>query len=134
MALATALAACGGRQAESEPSPPAAPQETTEEDTLPRGGTLRGATASAFPDLKEFYFSADWAADYTLDPQVAYDATSWELFRCCLLRTLMSFKGQPTSRGGAELRPDLAREMPEVSADGLTWTFRIKSGIRYAPP
>jgi peptide/nickel transport system substrate-binding protein len=85
-------------------------------------------------DLRELYFSGDGATDYTLDPQVAYEPTSWELFRCCLLRTLMSFNGQPTSQGGAELRPDLAAGMPEVSPDGLTWTFRIKTGIRYAPP
>jgi peptide/nickel transport system substrate-binding protein len=135
VALLATVAACGGQQPEPEPSPPAASQETgAQADTLPRGGTLRVATASSFPDLRESYFSAAGAADYTLDPQVAYDPTSWELFRCCLLRTLMSFNGQPTSQGGAELRRDLAREMPEVSADGLTWTFRIKPGIRYAPP
>ena len=46
----------------------------------------------------------------------------------------MSYNGQPTSEGGAELRPDLADGLPEVSPDGLTWTFRLKPGIRYAPP
>ena len=30
--------------------------------------------------------------------------------------------------------PDLAVAPPEISADGLTWTFRIRAGIRYAPP
>ena len=29
----------------------------------------------------------DGSADYTLDPHVTLDPTSWELFRCCLLRT-----------------------------------------------
>ena len=24
--------------------------------------------------------------------------------------------------------------MPEISADGLTWTFRLKPGLRYGPP
>ncbi len=65
---------------------------------------------------------------------MAFEQTSFELFRCCLLRTLMSYNGQPTSEGGAELRPDLADGLPEVSPDGLTWTFRLKPGIRYAPP
>jgi ABC-type transport system substrate-binding protein len=32
------------------------------------------------------------------------------------------------------LRPDLATALPRVSADGLTWTFHLKDGIRYAPP
>ena len=54
--------------------------------------------------------------------------------RCCLLRTLISYNGHPTEEGGTELRPDLASGMPEVSRDQLTWTFRLKAGIHYAPP
>ena len=53
---------------------------------------------------------------------------------CCLLRTLLSYKGGPTEEGGAELRPDLAEELPSVSADGLTWTFKLRAGLTYAPP
>jgi len=68
-----------------------------------------------------------------LDPELGYPDTS-ELYRCCLGRTLLSFNGQPTAGGGSELRPDLARAMPDVSVDGLTWTFRLKSGVRYSPP
>lgn len=53
---------------------------------------------------------------------------------CCLLRTLYSYNGKPTEEGGAEPRPDLAVGPPEVSADGLTWRFTLRGGIRYAPP
>jgi peptide/nickel transport system substrate-binding protein len=73
--------------------------------------------------------------DYELDPQAVYAwFDRWELFRCCLLRTLLSYNGQATEDGGADLKPDLAASMPVVSPDGLTWTFRLKPGIRYAPP
>ena len=37
-------------------------------------------------------------------------------------------------QGGDTLRPDLATALPEVSADGLTYTFHIKSGLDYGPP
>jgi ABC-type transport system substrate-binding protein len=30
------------------------------------------------------------------------------------------------------LRPELAQDLPEVSADGLTYTFKLKDGIKYA--
>jgi peptide/nickel transport system substrate-binding protein len=86
-----------------------------------RGGTLRVAV----PDL----FASD-----DLDPQRAYDSLSWGLFRCCLLRTLYSYNGRPTEEGGAIARPDLAAGQAEVSSDGLTWTFAIREGVRYAPP
>jgi ABC-type transport system substrate-binding protein len=69
-----------------------------------------------------------------LDPQVNTWLDSAELFRCCLLRTLFSYAGRSAREGGAELHPDLALKLPEVSTDGLTWTFRIRPGIKYAPP
>ena len=57
-----------------------------------------------------------------------------EILRCCLVRTLLSYSGLSTEEGGTELRPDLAAAMPELSRDRLTWTFRLKEGLRYAPP
>ena len=48
--------------------------------------------------------------------------------------TLLSYEGRAIEDGGAQLRPDLANAMPEVSADGLTWTFHLREGLRYAPP
>jgi peptide/nickel transport system substrate-binding protein len=96
--------------------PPKRPQEST-----PRGGTLK-AILAPLPD------------PFTLDPQRDYAAEPWGFFRCCLLRTLLSYPGLPTARGGAELKPDLAASPPDVSSDGLTWTFRIKRGLRYGPP
>jgi peptide/nickel transport system substrate-binding protein len=87
-----------------------------------RGGTLRVAV----PDF--------WVVNFDLDPQRAFDTIPWELFRCCLLRTLYSYNGRPTEDGGAQLRPDLAAGAPEISPDGLMWTFRLREGLRFAPP
>jgi len=88
---------------------------------VPRGGSLATAFTSRLTT--------------TLDPQSpdAFLLTE-ELHRCCLSRTLMSYPGRPTEEGGTILQPDLASGMPEVSRDGLTWTFRLRPDIRYAPP
>ena len=74
-------------------------------------------------------FNSFWG----MDPRDEWSATTWELARCCLLRTLMSYDVSGATR---DLRPvpDLAVAPPEISADGLTWTFRSAGGIRYAPP
>ena len=113
--LALTAAACGGDGADgAQESGPVATGEA------PVGGTLKLALLS---DVQEAF-----------DPQKEYYSVAWEIYRCCLTRTLLSYNGKTTAEGGAELRPDLASGLPEVSADGLTWTFTLKPGIRYSPP
>ena len=68
---------------------------------------------------------------YVLDP---HRYVIHPLARCCLHRTLLSYEGLAIEDGGTELRPDLAVAMPDVSPDGLTWTFHLREGLRYAPP
>ncbi|HEX6400164.1 MAG TPA: ABC transporter substrate-binding protein [Actinomycetota bacterium] len=97
-----------------------APEEP--KDTVPRGGTL---IVNAF---------ISQATLFSLDPHIAFAAQPWELFRCCLLRTLLAYPGRPAGDGGARLRPDLAESLPELSTDALTWTFRLRRGLRYGPP
>jgi peptide/nickel transport system substrate-binding protein len=72
--------------------------------------------------------------DVAFDPTKSYYSVTWEYYRCCLLRTLMSYNGKPTAEEGSTAFPDLAASDPEVSSDGLTWTFKLKPGINYAPP
>jgi peptide/nickel transport system substrate-binding protein len=103
------------------------PNPSSSVPAAPRGGTLRIVS----PELP---ISSGLEQSVAVDPQKSYFATSWELFRCCLLRSLLAYKGAPTSAGGAILQPDLATSMPAISQDGLTWTFHLRPGIRYAPP
>lgn len=112
--LGLVAAACGGEDGGGgqTTAPPAG--------EIQPGGTLELALVS---DI-----------DYAFDPQKSYYSVTWSFYRCCLLRTLMSYNGKPTSEGGAELFPDIAAAAPEQSADGLTWTFTLKSGIKYSPP
>ncbi|MDP9331247.1 MAG: ABC transporter substrate-binding protein [Actinomycetota bacterium] len=68
------------------------------------------------------------------DPQVLGFSSGIEAARCCLFRTLMSYNGQTRGGEGGTPLPDLAAGVPTVSADGFTWTFRLKAGLHYAPP
>lgn len=95
-----------------------------------RGGSLVLATP-VDPVVPFTYPDPDPSA---LDPLFSYEWLSWEVLRCCLTRTLMSYSGRPAEEGGSTLQPDLAARDPEVSADGLTWTFHLREGVRYAPP
>jgi peptide/nickel transport system substrate-binding protein len=46
---------------------------------------------------------------------------------------LMSYDGT-AGVTGTEPKPDLAAGPPEVSTDGLTWTFHLRPGLHYGPP
>ena len=114
---ALAASACSGRGGGTSAPSGSTP---TGQGELPRGGTLQMAMLS---DVQTAF-----------DPQKEYYGPAWEFYRCCLVRTLLSYNGKTTAEGGAEVLPDLASAPPEVSADGLTWNFTLKPGIRYAPP
>ncbi len=58
----------------------------------------------------------------------------FNLERCCLMRTLLTYNGGSAGEGGTVLRPDMAKALPEISPDGLTWTFHLRAGVHYAPP
>jgi peptide/nickel transport system substrate-binding protein len=70
---------------------------------------------------------------HALDPQSTWTFPQWEILRCCLVRSLMTYRGAPGTPG-TEPVPDLATGPPSVSADGLTWTFHLRRGIHYGPP
>jgi peptide/nickel transport system substrate-binding protein len=111
--LGLVAAACGG---DDEPT---GDNESPSDAAALEGGTLRMAQL------------ADVVSAF--DPQKEYYSVTWEYYRCCLLRTLMSYEGVPTDEGGADIHPDLASEVTQ-SEDGLTWTFSLKPGLMYAPP
>src|SRR5215210_1525064 len=108
--LAALPAACGGGD-----------EQARKTDKAPRGGTLRVGVIEP--------------PSSTIDPaKIDFDPPLSELQRCCLLRTLVNYRGGTTEEGGSVLRPDLAVTLPKVSEDGLTYTFRLRPGLRYAPP
>ncbi len=71
---------------------------------------------------------------HTFDPQSTSFVSNFEMDRCCFMRTLMSYSGGSAADGGTVPQPDVATAAPAISTDGLTWTFHLRSGLRYAPP
>jgi len=62
----------------------------------------------------------------TLDPALAYDTASGEVIQN-VYNTLIFYDGE---KPGAFV-PMLASEMPTVSADGKTYTFKLRSGVKF---
>jgi peptide/nickel transport system substrate-binding protein len=84
-----------------------------------RGGTLR------------LIATTDADTTLSLDPTAATDPGAWSLLRA-LTRQLMTFPPGPP--GGKDPVPDVAAAPPDVSDDGLVYTFTLRADVRYAPP
>ena len=67
-----------------------------------------------------------------LDPAFGpFPTTSQLLYSTCA--KLMNYPDAAGAAGG-KLVPDAAAALPAISPDGRTYTFRIRSGIRFSPP
>ncbi|MFB7937785.1 ABC transporter substrate-binding protein [Streptomyces sp. NPDC056049] len=79
-----------------------------------KGGTLR---------------LVSWMDADSWDPARSYSGWVWNMQRL-YTRTLMTYAAAPGA-DGLSVVPDLAEAQPEVSSDGRTYTFRLKSGLKY---
>ena len=103
--LSLVLAGCGGQSA-SQPAPTADPAANAAPQ---KGGTI---VVTYKDDLA------------TLDPAIGYDATNWPAIK-------MVFDGLLDYDSGIALEPRIAEALPQVSADGLTYIFKIRKGVKF---
>jgi peptide/nickel transport system substrate-binding protein len=106
--LALFAAACGGDGGK------------TPESTFKAGGIFRIQT-DAF----------EWSS--TLDPTAEYLGFAFEFFNA-LHRPLLGYNHKSGAKGGNTVIPDLATDLGKVTDGGKTWTFTLKSGVKFAPP
>ena len=110
--LALLAAACGGGGNKAE--------GTT---TTQSGGSSQQKT---FPNFRIVY---DTGTDY-LDPAYSYTVQGW----AAMWNVYLSLLGYKHVNGpdGATIVPALAKALPQVSSDGLTYTLNLRSGLKYS--
>jgi peptide/nickel transport system substrate-binding protein len=107
-------AACGGNDNTANPTDSGSGAVAT-------GGTYRTAT-------QEFGYTD------AFDPTGEYLGSAWGLYGQLLLRGLMTYNHKSADLGGNDPIPDLATDPPEISADGLTYTFKLHDNAMFGPP
>ena len=88
------------------------------------GGVQKGGVFRAAVD--------DFGFTNAFDPTGEYLGAAFTLYGA-LTRTLVNYKHIAGAEGN-KLSPDLASAMPTLSSDGLTYTFKLKSGVKFGPP
>ena len=86
-----------------------------------KGGTYRVGWESTF----------GWSDGF--DPTGEYLANFIAIYTNLLGRTLVGYNHVVGAAGGVPV-PDLATAIPKPTNGGKTWTFRLKTGIRFGPP
>ena len=117
LALIVALAAlvvagCGGKS-----SPSTAKADAKSGSAAKPGGTITIG----------FYHDGYWDS---IDPAMAYGLSTWEVTRqlCVPLVNYPNYGGAK----GNDLVPAVAASMPEISSDGLTYTFTIRPNLKFS--
>ena len=88
-------------------------------------GLITSPTVPRDPDT---YYEAYWNTAQTFDTAKAYDTVSGKMVEQ-VVESLYEYDGFDPEYN---IIPALAREMPEVSADGRVYTIRLRPDIRYS--
>jgi oligopeptide transport system substrate-binding protein len=117
-AIAIFASACGGSTATQAP----ASGEASPGASTPAESTAPSSDLAADQVLKLYLASED---PHSLDPAVAETSTDIAILHS-LNRGLLYFDKDQ------KLVPELATALPEVSSDGLTYTFTLRDGVKYS--
>ncbi|MCE9645543.1 MAG: ABC transporter substrate-binding protein [Chloroflexi bacterium] len=112
-----ALAACGGTSTQAP---------ATGGDATQAPGDTSAPSGFHAADTTTLVVAESEVGIDTLDPALAYDTASGEIIQN-VYETLVFYDGDATDK----FVPQLASEMPTVSADGTTYTFKIRSGVKF---
>jgi peptide/nickel transport system substrate-binding protein len=135
LAFALLVAACGGGGDASSSTTTVAGSTTTGTGPTTTAATTTTTFGGTGPAVGGTYRMETDGIAYTSggDPSGEYLGISFGILSNLLTRTLLTYYHTSGAQGNS-LAPDLAAAMPEISADGLTYTFTLKDGIMFGPP
>jgi len=127
VALAALAAGCGSSKKSSGGTTTTSSGSTSNVQTSYDNGTAAKGGTYTIGWENSFGFTDNF------DPTGEYLGNAWGILDNLLIRPLMGYK----HAGGAEgnqLIGDLAESVPTPTDNGLTYTYKLRSGIKFGPP
>jgi peptide/nickel transport system substrate-binding protein len=131
VALVVIAAGCGSKKSSSgssssssnggSSSSASSPSKSYDNGSSSKGGVYRIGWEQSFGFTNNF------------DPTGEYLGNAWGIYTNLLLRPLIGYKHQPGAAGN-ELVGDLATDVPQPTDGGLTYTYKLRKGIKFGPP
>jgi peptide/nickel transport system substrate-binding protein len=134
-ALAVLAAGCGSSSKKSSGSTTTTNANGTggHGNSVVGTGTFDNGTTAA----KGGTYTVGWESSFgftnNFDPTGEYLGNAWGLYSNLMLRSLIGYKHLPGSAGNL-LIGDLATGVPTPTDGGLTYTYHLRSGIKFGPP
>ena len=131
VALAALAAGCGSKKSSSGST------TTTTTTTSNSGGVVGSGSFSSGAPAKGGTYTVGWEQSFgftnNFDPTGEYLGNAWGLYSNLMLRSLVGYKHQPGAAGNITIG-DLATTAPVPTNNGLTYTYRLRKGVKFGPP
>src|SRR6266516_2562775 len=132
VALAALAAGCGSKKSSSSSTTTTSSSGSNAGSSVVGSGTLDNGSST-----KGGTYTVGWEQSFgftnNFDPTGEYLGNAWGLYSNLMLRSLIGYKHQPGAAGN-ELIGDLATEVPKPTDNGLTYTYKLRSGVKFGPP
>jgi peptide/nickel transport system substrate-binding protein len=134
-AVAALAAGCGSsnKSSKSSSSSSSGSSASSSSGSPPSESSVYTNGSAAKGGIYKLGWEQSFGFTNNFDPTGEYLGNAWGLYTNLLIRTLIGYKHQPGAAGN-ELIGDLATSVPKPTDNGLTYTYHLRSGVKFGPP
>ena len=132
-ALAVLTAGCGSKKSSSGSTTTTTSTGGNKGNSVVGTGTYNNGTTPAKGGTYTVGGESSCGFTNNFDPTGEYLGNAWGLYSNLMLRSLIGYQHLPGSAGNV-LVGDLATGVPTPTDGGLTYTYHLRSGVKFGPP
>jgi peptide/nickel transport system substrate-binding protein len=133
LALVMVAAGCGSKSSSNNSSSSSSGSNSSSSNSAASASKSYNNGSSAKGGVYRVGWEQSFGFTNNFDPTGEYLGNAWGIYVNLLLRSLVGYKHQPGATGN-DLIGDLAQAVPQPTDNGLTYTYKLRKGIKFGPP